>query len=236
MKLYILSSLRSGPRMDKGTLSKKKEGPLWVWPPALRRPRATGTTNTRAAMFVTLTARDRLGGGLGFRNPRLGLLKLLHPRLVLIILTGAVTSGSHICLLVCTEFTVLVGPFHPTEQTPCPLSLRQAAFLGSSHTLLCHHATIRTQGELGHLLHFWLCEFGHGYSTSLVFHSLSGKLLKQEHTLHWMPEAGSEKTQVRVVDSNLHCPSFLSDGHSGFPPISPSLSNREYSASVKQAR
>lgn len=45
MKLHILSSLWSGPLVDKGTLSKKKEGPLWVWPPALRRPQATETTN-----------------------------------------------------------------------------------------------------------------------------------------------------------------------------------------------
>lgn len=66
MKLHVLSSLWSGPRMDKRTLSKKKEGPLWVWPPALRRPQATETT--KAAMLVTLTTRDRLGGGLGFRN------------------------------------------------------------------------------------------------------------------------------------------------------------------------
>lgn len=186
-------------------------------------------------MLVTLTTSDRLGGGLGFRNPRLGLLRLLHPRLVLIILIGAVTSGSHICLLECTALTVLVGPSHPTERTHCSLSLKQAAFFGFSHTLPCHHAAVRTQGELGHLLHFWLCEFGHGYSTSLAFHSLSGKLSKQEHTLHWMPEAGSEKIQVRVVDSNLHCPSFLSDGHLVFLPISQSLSIREYSASAKQA-
>lgn len=127
------------------------------------------------------------------------------------------------------------GPF-PSYRTNSlfPLSEAGCIFWFQPYPT-CYHAAVRTQGELGHLLHFWLCEFGHGYSTSLAFHPLSGKLSKQEHTLHWMPEAGSENIQVRVVDSNLHCPSFLSDGHSVFPPISPSLSIREYSASAKQA-
>lgn len=46
--------------------------------------------------------------------------------------------------------------------------------------------------------------------------------------LRWMPEAGSEQTQVRVAYGDLHCPSFLSDGQTlSLSPVSPHMSISE---------
>lgn len=100
------------------------------------------------------------------------------------------------CLLVCNELTVLVAPFHLTEETHCPCISQSGCLSWFQPHPTCDQAADRTQWELGQLLHFWMFEFGHSYSTSLVFHFLSGKLLKQERMLYWMKEAGNDQTQV----------------------------------------
>lgn len=87
MKLNILSNPQSGPQVDKGTMSRKKEGPLWVWPPALGRPQPRDYKHKGHSLCLL----HQLPGtgwevAWGLRNPRLDLLKLLHPRPVLIIL------------------------------------------------------------------------------------------------------------------------------------------------------